>query len=185
VNHAAPFEYAHSLLGQLELTPALERWSLPFPLAVYGTLRQGFRNHHLMQRGPITHHCRAFLPHFFARDIELFFRQESTCPFEIFVYEPAAWRAVMPPIEQLEEFIPGRIMEGGYHRTLAWLSVLPDDYQHPAFSSELPAERDLRIETEQWQLYVRVPCWVYLSVPQNRLAAGVAESPIIWDGVTR
>lgn len=181
----APFNDAHALLAQLAQTPPGERWALPFPLAVYGTLRQGFCNYHLMQRSPYFHHCRAFLPHFYARGIELFCRENATCPFEIFCYEPAGWAHLLPPIEELEEFQPGVVQEPGYHRTLAWLYLLPDDYLHPAYQCDLPVERDLRLERAQWPRHTRVPCWVYSSLPQNRLAAALDESPLIWDGVVK
>ncbi|MBL8797872.1 MAG: hypothetical protein JNM56_28500, partial [Planctomycetia bacterium] len=167
-----------------EHTPPAERWALPFPLAVFGTLRVGFRNHHLMMRAPVAHHARACLPHCYARDIELYFRAGSSAPFEIFVYEPDAWRAVMPNIEALEEFVPGRFQEGGYYRTLAWLHLLPADFTHPAFDAELAAERDLRIEPAQWQQAERVPCWVYSSLEQNRRLRSVGDAPLIWDGMT-
>ena len=160
----------------------LQRWRQPLPLAVFGTLRAGQRNHHLMQATPIVATRRAFLPHFRAEGIELYFHADGSAPFEIFWYDPAGWEEVLGPVEALEEFQPG-IVTNGYHRSLAWLSLLPADFDHPAFACELELSRDLGLAPAAWAGFERVPCWIYSNLAQNRLAQQHGAAPLIWDGV--
>src|SRR5262245_24135553 len=108
-------EQAHRLLALLPGTPAAQRWSIPFPMAVFGTLRAGFRNHHLMQLGRAASVKRAFLPHFRARQIDLVFSPNSSAPFEIYFYEPAEWEAVISPVDDLEGFVAQGNGTGSYH----------------------------------------------------------------------
>lgn len=174
---------ARTLLTALPNTPTAARWNLPFPLAVFGTLRRGFANHHLMQRGRIQAERRALLPHFVARDLELFFHAGASAPCEVFFYAPDQWQRVIGPVDELEEFVPGQVQAIGYHRTLAWLRLVPDGFRHPLFeTTELAHERNLAIQRSQWEEYEQVPCWVYANVRANQQAGTMIDSPIIWDG---
>lgn len=181
VNHV---ERAHRLLASLHETPPAQRWMIPFPMAVFGTLRAGFRNHHLMQLGRIADRKLAFLPHFRARQIDLVFHSGASAPFEVFFYEPADWQMMIEPVERLEGFAPTGPRTGSYHRTLAWLSLLSDDFRHPAYEpAMLEAERDLAIPAATWSEYDRVPCWIYSALAQNQRASERPDSPLIWDDV--
>jgi gamma-glutamylcyclotransferase (GGCT)/AIG2-like uncharacterized protein YtfP len=176
-------ERAQLLLSTLPATPPAARWDFPFPLAVFGTLRDGMENNHLMHLGRIQAHHRAFLPHFVACDIELRYRRGATAPFEIFVYESDEWHKIIGPVDRLEDFSPDVSLEHGYHRTLAWLRLLPADYDHPAYTGAmLRGERDLGIDPATWVMYERVPCWIYANLAQNRRGSHEADCPIIWDG---
>ena len=177
-------DQARRLLASLDATPPAQRWQMPFPMAVFGTLRAGFRNHHLMQLGRIAARQLAFLPHFRACQIDLVFHAGASAPFEIYFYEPADWQAVIDPVERLEGFSPHGPRTGSYHRSLAWLSLLPDEFQHAAYApAMLEAERDLELKPASWPQYDRVPCWIYSSIAQNERAREMPDSPIIWDGV--
>lgn len=177
-------EHARLLLESLPGTPPVERWSMPFPMAVFGTLRAGFCNHHLMQLGRIAARRLAFLPHFRARQIDLVYHLGASAPFEIYFYEPTEWQMIIEPIERLEGFAPTGPRTGSYHRTLAWLSLLPDDFRHPAYElAMLEWERDLEIPPATWSEHPRVPCWIYSSLAQNQRAREQPESPLIWDEV--
>src|SRR5262249_27294325 len=141
---ADPLILARELLAKLATTPAAARWHLPFPMGVFGTLRAGFRNHHLMQLGDITERRPAFLPHFKARQIDLIFHPGASAPFEIFGYAPDQWPLMIDAVDRLEGFAPAGPSTGSYQRTLAWLTLLPPDFAHPAYAAELlDAERDL------------------------------------------
>ena len=175
---------ARTLYSALPNTPSAARWSLPFPLAVFGTLRRCFANHHLMQLGRIQAHRYAFLPHFWARDLELIFHAGASTPCEVFFYAPDQWQRVIGPVDELEAFVPGQVQASGYHRTLAWLRLLPDSFCHPLFeATELAHERNLAIERSHWEEYEQVPCWVYANVRANQQAREMIDTPVIWDGL--
>jgi len=163
-------------------TPPLLRWQLPLPLAVFGTLRAGQCNHHLLRSAPIRATYRAFLPHFRAEGIELYFHAHTCAPFEVYCYDAVGWEQVLGPVEALEEFRPGEITTG-YHRTLAWLHRLPADFDHPAFAVALEQPRDLALPPAFWRGCERSACWIYSSLAQNRLARAHGDGPLIWDGV--
>jgi hypothetical protein len=172
------------LSSWLAATAAEKVWRLPFPMGVFGTLRAGCRNHALMRAQPIAKQQRAFLPQFAAREIGLHFRPGASAPFEIYGYAADAWHALIPAVDELEEFRPGHIDPTVYHRTLAWLYLLPEPFDHPMYDlAMLPHERDLQIDV-QGSNYDRLPCWIYSGIEQNRLAATRADSPIIWDGAS-
>jgi hypothetical protein len=158
-------------------------WALPFPMGVFGTLRAGCRNHALMLAQPVGKRQRAFLPQFAAREIGLHHRPGATAPFEVYGYSASHWQALIPAVDELEEFRPGRIDPTVYHRTLAWLYLLPGQFEHPLYDlAMLPHERDLQIDVRSWGAYEPIPCWIYSGIAQNQLAAAHADSPIIWDG---
>jgi hypothetical protein len=175
-------QHLGELLGALQ---AEKIWQLPFPMGVFGTLRAGCRNHALMQTRPVAKQQRGFLPHFAARAIGLHYRTGACAPFEIYGYSASDWQAMILPVDELEEFRPGMVDPDGYHRTLAWVYLLPEQFDDPIYDvALLPEERDLRIAARLWSTYERVPCWIYSGIAQNRAAAAQRESPIIWDGVT-
>jgi len=177
-------EQVLSSLSLFKTTPAEQRWSIAFPFGVFGTLRAGFRNHRLMLQGQVAAHGLAFLPHFIARDIGLFFQVDGSAPFEVYVYSTDEFAKVLAPVDRLEDFDPRNSNPGRYQRTLAWLQLLPKEFKHPAYRADmLRKERDLRIDPQTWNDYPRMPCWIYSSVEQNRLSLSRQDSPILWDGV--
>lgn len=174
---------ARRLLSGFDAAAGAERWAVPFPLAVFGTLRAGLRNHGHMQRGRIQAQCRAFLPHFVARGLELYCRRSASAPFEVYFYDASDWHQVIAETDELEDFDPAQQPAAGYHRSLAWLRVLPAEFDARAYDPEwIDDERDLEIEPARWPEFAQVPCWVYSSLEQNRLVSGFRDTPIIWDG---
>jgi gamma-glutamylcyclotransferase (GGCT)/AIG2-like uncharacterized protein YtfP len=173
---------ARLLLGTLVDTPPEQRWQLPFPVAVFGTLRRGFANHSRMRADPGSGRC-AFLPHFLARQLALSWQRGASAPFEAYTYEAEEWSKVIRDLDELEDFRPGHDHPSDYHRTLAWLYLLPVDFQHLAYSLPLAQERNLQIDERSWASYERVPCWIYSNLVENRRAASWEDSPLIWDGV--
>lgn len=164
----------------------LEKFSIPFPMGVFGTLREGKGNNHRMYNGKPCLHKRAFLPHFVAHGLSISFRKDSTAAFEVFFYAPNEWKKMIPGVDSLESFSPSQFKEDfkcewawGYHRTLAWLHLLPDDYDHPIYHKELGGHRDLQIPVDQWNNFEKIPCWVYSSLNQNEIAKSESEC-IIW-----
>lgn len=165
-------------------------WDQPFPMGVFGTLRQNCGNNYLMHRAPILGYARAFLSHFMAHSLTVSYAPESTCPFEIFFYDADGWKTMIPSVDRLEGFHPPQEKEYnesyygyGYHRTLAWLHVLPKDYTHELFTNQtLGRERNLRIKMADWKNYQKIPCWVYANMRSNKaVAENKKESnPVIW-----
>lgn len=169
-----------------------ERWGLPFPMGVFGTLRKGQWNTGLMNRAPYEKHMKAFMPHFIARGLSIFFRKDCSAPFEIFTYKPDNWKKMIPGVDSLEGFRPSRIAlkengrpeeenSYGYYRTLAWLRILPDDYEHDLYENgSLGCDRDLKIPTSEWEKYERIPAWVYSNVASNTASIKAETKTIIW-----
>ncbi len=209
---------AEALLKQHEEAEGLEKWHVPFPMGVFGTLRIDWGNTDLMGRPKGTRkedwegddywgrdlnyayesHHRAFLPHWLARGLSIHHSTGSSGVFEIFTYTPENWKKMIVGVDRLEGFRP-RIREeeedswrreysyhrslDSYYRTLVWLRVLPDDYDHPYFDGRhYDDPRDLKIPVDQWEDYPRVPCWVYASMRENKANLELADSPIIWCG---
>lgn len=173
-----PIEAARLFLT--DTATANERWHLPFPMGVFGTLRTGQWNNHRMHVGEVADTYKAFMPHFIARGLGISFNRDSSAPFEIFCYSPQQWKKMIGGVDLLEGFNPRRQpSEYGYYRTLAWLHVLPEDFEHRLFRKvRLDATRDLRIPPAEWGKYERVPCWIYSSLHENKLAAETGT--IIW-----
>ena len=161
-----------------------QRWYLPFPMGVFGTLREGQWNNGRMHNGKVEVHKMAFMPHFVAHGLSISFRKNSSAPFEIFFYRPEEWEKIIGSVDSLEGFSPRRALthKYGYYRTLAWLNMLPNDFKHYLFSKSnnlLDGERDLKIPIKEWDKYERVPCWVYSSVFQNEKSTQF--DTIIWE----
>jgi len=172
-----------------------DQWNQPFPMGVFGTLRKGCCNDALMGgdhmalrlHPPEYHsHHRAFMPHFVASGLSIYHSPASSAVFEVFTYTPENWAKMIHSVDCLEGFHPDRDRDHdwGYQRTLAWLHILPDDYDSPFWADDVwgSGERDLKIPVEEWSQYARVPCWVYSSMRQNRLSQELEDSPIIWCG---
>jgi hypothetical protein len=178
------------------------KWPTPFPMGVFGTLRLDCGNDPLMgspEDGSRTPHCsrwgrtidckyashhKAFMPHFTARGLSISFSHGQAAVFEVFTYKPEDWKKMIGPVDGLEGFTPGNGRDWGYWRTLVYLHILPDDYDHKHFEG-LYSERVLPIPMEKWADYPHVPCWVYSSRSQNRACRerlGIENSPIIWYG---
>lgn len=196
-------ESAKALLTKFEKASGAERWGLPFPMGVFGTLRMGCGNDRLMYcNGKYHDHQKAFLPHFYGEGLSISCEENACCPFEIYFYEPEEWDKMIPRVDSLEGCYPmaERAMskgDYGYYRTLAWLHILPDNFS-PLFNNcngkkveveergyrrggtELWNRRDLEIGKESWKEYDRVPCWIYSSLGQNKKAKKLDPSPIIW-----
>lgn len=160
-----------------------ERWWLPFPMAVFGTLREGHGNSRRMHVGKIGHHCKAFMPHFVASGLTLNFRKNSSAPFEIYCYESKEWDKMIPGVDNLESFSPSRSKDSmyGYYRTLAWIHILPDDFDNHYFKTAILGEgRDLKLPTQEWEKYQRIPCWVYSNRASNKLSRDAGIDTVIW-----
>jgi len=202
---------ALQLLDGFDRSPAFveSNWSNPFPMGVFGTLRKGVGNDVLMGpqkgieeeaevvsnwrrhgSGEYSIHAKAFMPHFNAQGLAIHFAEEASCPFEIYFYEPDEWAKMIGAVDGLEgfhaEYAVGDLDHPyGYFRTLAWLHVLPDDFENGRFSWDRGggyrgAARDLKLPQSEWQNYPRVPCWVYSSIDENRRSLVVDDSPVIW-----
>lgn len=175
---------AVKLLGAANGLAEHKRWSLPFPMGVFGTLRDGQCNNRRMHKGDISRHVRAFMPNFCAQGLSIHYKHHATAPFEVFFYPENEWRKMIPGVDALEGFmppdnVPNSYRSFGYFRTLAWLHILPDDFSHSLFENvNLGALRDLAIPQDQWDKYERVPAWVYSSLRENE-AARETET-VIW-----
>lgn len=187
-----PGDAMYNYEGLLDIMPKISeerRWTLPFPMGVFGTLRQGWCNNHLMgsrdKRGSYTYeaHYKAFLPHFVPQGLRLIFQPNAAGVFEVFTYNTPNWRKMIPNVDRLEGFTPPKGYF--YHRTLVWLSILPANFEHMLFdksiSSKYRDERDLKIPKSEWMQYPQLPCWVYSSIEENSRALK-STNPIIWDG---
>jgi hypothetical protein len=161
-------------------------FNLPFPMGVFGTLRENCGNHYLMKQVPYSAKKKAFMPNWYAQGLSIGFSKECCAPFEIYFYTPENWKKMIGRVDTLESFSPQRAdsKTHGYFRTLANLHVLPDDFEHPLFnnfntneSTQLYGVRDLKIPKETWNDFEKVPCWVYASQSQNKACNGY---PIIW-----
>lgn len=179
------FEQIHALHRNFEKVPKSERYMLPYPMAVFGTLRtipcdQG--NSRLMTRVAPSKHCKAFLPHFTTEDISLRFEKNASAPLELFFYDPELWREMIGPVDRLEGFHPNKPL-WGYVRTLVNVRLLPDDFAEDLFLEGLNnPSRDLKIPTKDWELYPSLPAWVYSNPAANKSANLISDSPVIWDG---
>ena len=187
-----------ALIGRFREEQGVKKWDVPFPMAVFGTLRQGWSNHHLMgsklsqriqtdARGVFyLQHYKAFLPHFTAVGLSLKYQEEATAPCEVFTYDPLNWRMMIPRVDGLEGFTPGTSFF--YHRTLVWMHILPKTYKHDFFNvgahrDRYREERCLGIPVLDWMKYPRMPCWIYSSAVENEKSQDAKKTPIIWDGV--
>lgn len=161
----------------------IDKYDVPFPMAVFGTLRQlptGQGNSGLMfVREPIFH-CKAFLPHFTPEGIWLNFSENSSGAFEIYFYEPKDFPAVIERVDCLEGFnsrIPHK--HWGYCRTLMKVKILPDNFQHEIFDTGIKMRiRDLRIPKETWDSFDDVPAWVYSNTAANDQAS--EKDSLLW-----
>ncbi len=201
-----------ALLKQHKEAKGLEKWNVPFPMGVFGTLRMNWGNTALMGMPKDTRkaedwgwddwghrardyeyesHHKAFLPHWNAQGLRIFHAPESSGVFEIFTYTPENWKKMIAGVDRLEGFRPHveederdyRWRGYGYFRTLVWLHLLPDNYDNRYFSSRsYDSPRDLKIPADKWQDYPKVPCWVYASIRENEASQKLPDSPIIWCG---
>lgn len=164
-----------------------ERFNVPFPIAVFGTLRhipENQGNGWLMhQREPIAHK-RAFLPHFSSSGISLFFKEGAAGLFEAFFYTPEDWADVIPAVDRLESFRPTNPARSYYQRTLVEIMILPNDHSEESYQKSIRHwdDRDLRIPSAEWD-YPRIPAWVYSNHEANEQCLtqlSPATSPILW-----
>jgi hypothetical protein len=160
-----------------------ETFRLHYPVAVFGTLRRGQSNAGLM--AGYESWRKGFLPHFAAEGIRLFHRRGSAAPFEVYTFAAADWPVVLARLDELEEFTPEGEGAGDFHRTLMWVTLLPEGFVHPLFNAPGPIaagspERDLAIPLENWREAERVACWVYSSVGENGRSLENEDTPVIW-----
>lgn len=193
-----------SLLESLKHGAGVD-WNTPFPMGVFGTLKLECGNSPLMgssEDGAIKNesqwrrskgvkfasHHKAFMPHFSPSGLSLTFKPGTAGVFEIFTYTPENWNLMIPSVDSLESFSPSRSRGSFYYyRTLAWLHLLPDNFEHRFFKSDKLSygeERILPIPEKDWEEFPRVPCWVYSSLGQNKKCeeADLKWNPVIWYG---
>ena len=140
------------------------------PIAVFGTLRtlpEGQGNHHLMD-GFIKRKI-GFIPHLITTGIWTKLKPFSSMPVEIFWYDEKQYPITIKQIDTLEGFNPNNPNKLGYIRSLYDVHLLPDDYEHPLFETNIRniPERDLEIDSKEWEKYQKVPCWVYTNQQVN------------------
>lgn len=159
-------------------------WKLPFPMGVFGTLRENQCNNRLMHYGKVSMYRQAFLPHFYAQGLSIRFQENATAPFEVFFYNPDEWNKMIRNVDALEGFSCDRAYEKdswGYYRTLAWIYVFPENFKHELFEYGLyEGKRDLKIPKTEWNKFEKVPAWVYSSKAQNKLAQEAKTDTVIW-----
>jgi len=183
--------------------PLSEKWSMAFPIAVFGTLRKDHGAHEKMgahqendpegasqstTHPPLTYnyHCsrKGFLGHFYAKGLELKPRNNSTTPFEIYFYEPNDWAQAIRVLDPYESFDPNSsenpmsVKPGKYVylRTLSWIYLFPEGYEDHWTGVDRQiweSERDSKIPTKDWRNYKKIPCWIYLQP-----AAGVTSKAL-------
>lgn len=163
-------QQANKLYEEFGSKKDIEKYSMPFPIAVFGTLRKlpgGHYNTKLMYTKEPSAHCKAFLPHFVPVGIWLNFEQDAAGTFEIYFYKPEDFEEVIKEVDRLEGFSPQNNPHG-YIRTLMKVRILPDDYQHKTFDEHINyGGRNLQIPPEEWDAYPSVPAWVYSNVTAN------------------
>jgi hypothetical protein len=171
------------------------KFNMPFPIGVFGTLRQLPNDQgnarRMFTRQPVAHH-KAFLPHFTSSGIWLDFKEGASGVLELYYYEPEDFPAVIERVDALEGFSPDHSY--GYWRTLMEVKVLPEDYTHELFNEGIHADdRDLKIPEDKWD-FPCVPAWVYSNARSNHACQqcfsgdtdifgpkrGVYDSPILW-----
>lgn len=165
-----------------------QRFTWPFPMGVFGTLRKAQGNNPLMHRGKVERVRSAFLPHFIAHGLSVSAKQNGCAPFDVFYYKPEEWARMLHRVDCLESFDPdsahGRDNRGYYYRTLAWLRLMPEGHVCKWFPEDRPAniweERDMKIAPENWGKYEAVPCWVYSNMKSNNKVAAFAQPSVIW-----
>jgi len=197
------------LLAEHKAAAAADKWNVPFPMGVFGTLRKGWGNTGLMGQPPgqklvedaesdfwrrprnysYESHYKAFMPHWSATGLSIHHDPGASCVFEIFTYTPDNWEKMIVNVDRLEGFTPGPSRyEYGYHRTLAWLHRLPEDYEHEQYEAVAAyygsgrEPRTLDIPSSEWSKYPRMPCWVYASIQENKASLELKDSPVIWLG---
>lgn len=167
----------------------VSRFDWPFAMGVFGTLRQNCGNNRRMHAGKVTSVARAFLPHFKAEGLHVFYERDASAPFEVFEYEPAEWGRMIPGVDALESFCPIENFDNTngnyYYRTLVKLRLLPDGFRHPLFPEGKPdlySARNLGIAPDDWDGFDWVPAWVYSRVAHNRkvMEEFGDAAPILW-----
>jgi hypothetical protein len=165
-----------------------ERFNWPFPMGVFGTLRQYQGNNRLMHETTVEKHRLAFLPHFYAQSLGIGHATNACAPFEVFYYKPEDFSRMIFRVDRLESFDP-QVNHGGsnnsyYFRTLVWLRLLPEGYEDEWFPKTVRADiwghRDMAIDPKNWDKYERVPAWVYSNMRATKPASKEQQSPIIW-----
>jgi len=161
----------------------IEKLMLPFPMAVFGTLRmipedQG--NNRLMRRMPVALHCKGFLPHFVAKGIDLYAEENASVPVEIFFYDPQDWRNMISLVDQLEGIYQDKVYSS-YNRTLVLAKVLPDDFAEEEFNVNIGQEkRNLKINPNEWEQFPSVPVWIYSNDSANADVIQFENNPILF-----
>lgn len=150
-------------------------------MGVFGTLRKGGGNTYRMGNNYYSHRL-AFLPNFYAEGLGIRHAVGAAAPFEIFFYEPDPWNQMIPGVDALEGFRWKSYGDYGYHRSLAKLRLLPDDFKHETFYYLNYGYRSLDIPSNEWANYPVVYSWIYSSRRQNAAAVANDENPIAWDG---
>jgi len=157
-------------------------YETPFPIAVFGTLRQIPRDqgnlHRMMTRKPIEHR-KAFVPHMSPSGIWVDFKEGASGIFEVFFYDPEDFPAVIARVDALEGFTPDHYY--GYHRTLLNVRLLPEDYPEDLFNKGIRWDnRTLGIPQKSWNDFEAVPAWAYSNIVTNNRLAKMEDSPLLW-----
>ncbi len=169
----------NELLEKFLISPSYDD---PFPMAVFGTLRQipkrSYNAGRMYRDGiePLAHRV-GFLPNVCPSGIWLEPKENCSGPFEIYFYTPEDWSKMIGSVDALEGFFPGK-QTGGYIRTLMKIRLLPKNYDLKVFNRGIGGELDLEIPPEDFSKYPIVPCWAY----SNRVINKFAEESVIWNG---
>lgn len=187
------------LLEEFKKAKNEDKWNIPFPMGVFGTLRKGCGNTVLMGKGKDNEEvfrcgdsidykykswAKAFLPHFYAAGLSIYNKQSDSAVFEAFFYDKDNWDQMIRRVDRLEGFHPSRdyLSSMGYHRTLVWLHLLPEDCQYESFTLYASRRRTLDIPEEEWDNYPKIPAWVYSNMRSNNQSLKKGDSPVIWYG---